>query len=125
MLGGAAPAPAEHAARVRVVHAHHRVVPLRELEDVGQLRDVAFHREDAVGDDQSRAPALRLDEPRLEVRHVGVLVDRRLALGDRLGEPDAVDDGRVVQLVGDDDVVLAEDRRRQALVRVPARHVGQ
>ena len=35
-------------------------------------------------------------------------IDGGLALRDRLGEADAVDDGRVVELIADDDVVLAE-----------------
>jgi hypothetical protein len=41
-----------------------------------------------------------------------------VALG--LAEADAVDDGGVVQGVGDDGVLLAEDRLEQAAVSVPA-----
>ena len=54
-----------------------------------------------------------------------MLVDRGLALGDRLGEANRIDDRRVVQLVGDDDVRLAQHRRAQPFVGVPAADVAE
>ena len=48
-------------------------------------------------------------------RRVDVLV--REDLDRRAAETAAVDDARVIQLVGDDDVFLAEDRRDRAGVR--------
>src|SRR5207245_11322319 len=57
--------------------------------------------------------------------HVGVLVDGRLALGDRLGEPSRIDDGRVVQLIGDDDVRLAQDGGAESFIGVPAADVAE
>src|SRR2546430_14005807 len=61
----------------------------------------------------------------LEILHVRVPEYGRIAVGDRLGEPYRVDDRCVVQLIGNDDVVLAEQRRTEALVRVPAADVGE
>ena len=51
----AAPAGAERAGAVRLVDHHAHVVAPRELDDLLQRRDVAVHREDAVGDDQGAA----------------------------------------------------------------------
>ena len=53
VLGDAAPGLAHDADAVRVVDDDDGVVRARELEDVGQLREVALHREDAVGDRSS------------------------------------------------------------------------
>jgi hypothetical protein len=66
---------------------------------------------------QRRLPAWH--ELGLEIGHVVVLV--AVALG--LAQPDAVDDRRVVERVGDDRVVLAEQRLEQAAVGVEARAV--
>jgi hypothetical protein len=46
-----------------------------------------------------------------------------IAQATRLAQPDAVDDGRVVERVGDDRVLLAEHGLEQAAVRIPARGV--
>ena len=51
-----------------------------------------------------------------ELVHVHVVVD--LAL--RLTQPNAVDDGGVVQCVADQHVFLPEKRSKEALVGVPA-----
>ena len=105
---------------MRVVHHQHRVVLAAELQQVGELGDRALHREDAVGDHQLDPAVARRGQLRFQVGEIGVLVDRGLALGDRLGQPDAVDDGGVVQLIADDDVVLAQQRGGHRLVGVPA-----
>ena len=97
-----------------------------------QRGDVAVHREDAVGDDQ-RAAAARLAQPPGEVLDVAVAVDEGLGPG----QPAAVDDAGVVELVGEDDARRArasagdragvgevagaeEQRRLVALERAPA-----
>ena len=79
---------------------------------------IAVHREDAVGGDQLEARAGRVGrlELRLEVGHVGVPV----AVALRLAEPDAVDDRGVVELVGDDRVLGAEQGLEQAAIGVEA-----
>ena len=50
MLRDAAPGLADDAGAVRVVDDERRVVRADELDDLRQLRQVAFHREHAVGD---------------------------------------------------------------------------
>jgi hypothetical protein len=58
MVHDAAPAFAEHALAVGVVHHQQQVVFLRHLVDLVQRCHVAVHAEDAVGHDQ-RAAVLR------------------------------------------------------------------
>src|SRR6266581_5008316 len=114
---------AEHAGGMRVVDGDDRVELLRQGHDVRQPGDVALHGEHAVREDQLEARMLRRAQLVLEVGHVRVPVHCRLALRDGLGEPDRIDDGRVVELVGNHDVLLAQEGRDQSLVRVPAAHV--
>ena len=114
----AAAAFAEMAVRVAIVDHDERAVALGEVADLRQLRDVAVHREDAVGGDQLEARAVRVGllQPRLQLVHVGV--GEAVAL--RLAEPDAVDDRGVVQRVGDDRVLGAEQRLEQPAIGVEA-----
>ena len=59
---------------------------------------------------------------RFEVIQVAVLID---LAGNRFAhQADAVDDAGVVQLVGEDDVVRADERGKQRLVGVPAAYVA-
>ena len=64
MLVRAAAARADEADRVRVVDHHERVVLLGEVADLAEPRDVAVHREDAVGRDQPEARVGRLASSR-------------------------------------------------------------
>ena len=109
----AATAGAERAERVRLVDEHADVVAARELDDLRQRGDVAVHAEHAVGRDQRRAPVALAQRPR-EVLGVGV------AVGDDVGarEPAAVDDRGVAELVVEDDLAPARERRDHA-------HVGE
>ena len=92
-----------------------RAVAVGQVADLVELGDRAVHREHAVGDDQlvARAGRSRL-QLRFEVGHVVVLVAKARGLA----QADAVDDRRVVQRVGDDRVLLAEQRLEQAAVGV-------
>ena len=114
----AAPRPvgAEVAGGVAVVDPDRRVVLVGQVADVRQLRQVAVHAEDAVGEDQLEPAALRFFELGLQVGHVVVLVAEPLGLA----EPHAVDDRGVVQFVGEDRVLLGEQRLEQPAVGVEA-----
>jgi len=65
------------------------------------------------------ARSRRFLELRLEVTHVAVLV----AIALRLAEPDAVNYGGVIQLIGDDRVLGAENRFEEAAIGVEARRI--
>ena len=63
-----------------------RVVLARELDDLGQLREVALHAEDAVGDDElARCPRGARREPVAQLVHVRVRVDDLAARAARAG----------------------------------------
>ena len=70
----AAPLLAEMAGGVAVVDQHQRIVAVGERADVGELGDIAVHREHAVGRDQleARPVGCGLLQPVLELVHVGI-----------------------------------------------------
>ena len=47
----AAPGLAKHAQRMGLIHQQHAVILLFQLDDAGQVRDIAVHTEQALGDD--------------------------------------------------------------------------
>ena len=110
---------------MRVVHHEHGVVLAAELHEIRERGDRALHREDAIGDDQPDPPVPGGDQLLLEVVEVGVLVYGGLTLGDGLGQANRVDDGRMVELIADHDVVFAQQSARHRLVRVPAAHEAE
>ena len=83
---------------------------LGERVDVG---DVAVHREHGVADDERAAAVGPVAQQRVERAEVAVPVDRDLAAG----EPAAVDDRRVVELVRADERARAAERGEHAEVR--------
>ena len=91
---------------------------LADVDEGRQRREVAVHRVDRLHDDKDvacgRPP--RAQDP-AEVRHV-VVPERLAAPAPRAH---AVVDGRVHQLVVDDEVVAGGERREQAVVGVVAR----
>ena len=130
MVDRSAAVPTEHARGVGVIDHDGRAECLGRLDDPGEWRDVAVHREDAVGDDQDqpvarRRPArpvlARLAQDLAQRVDVGVRVD----LARRLRQPHAVDDRGVVERVGHDEVRLAGDGRDDPGVGGEARLEGQ
>jgi hypothetical protein len=111
-----------------VIDQDRRPELLGGLDDPGQRRDVAVHREDAVGHDEDESVGAavrpyirRLAEDLPEGIDVGVGVD----LARRLREPHPVDDRGMVELVRDDEVGLAGDRRDEPGVGGEAGLEGQ
>ena len=100
-----------------------RFILLGQGHDLGQLGHVAFHREDAIRHDQADRSVRELLELGFQVGHVGVFVAGFLhALGDKTA---AVNDGGVVQFVGNDNALGAAGDRDGALVGAPAGNVSQ
>ena len=105
----AAAGPTEEAGGVTLVDEDERLVLVGQPADLGQRADVPVHREHAVRHNQPRAVILpqssgvqgvlvthlRVRQPPLQVRHVLVLVAQLFGLA----QPDAVNDGGVVELV--------------------------
>ncbi len=110
---------ADEAHRVAVVDHHHRVVLVRQFTDLVQLGDIAVHGEDAVGRDQSIAHGLGFPQLRLQVGHVVVAIAETLGLA----KTHAINDARVIQLIGDDRILGAKQRFEQAAIGVEAGRV--
>ena len=81
---------------MRLVEHEQRAVARAHLGELVDRRDVAVHREHRLGDDDARARRVDAREELVDVRGVAVAVDRER----RAREPAAVDDRRVVELVG-------------------------
>ncbi|KAG1393372.1 hypothetical protein G6F59_014379 [Rhizopus arrhizus] len=94
------------------------VAPRKPRGDLVQRRDEAVHREHAIGGDQLGLAAGGIGGLQLgfQVGHVTVGVTEALGLA----QAHAVDDRSMVQRVGDDRVVLAQQRFEQATVGVEA-----
>ena len=117
MVGiGAATLRTEEARGVAVVDHDQGAVFVGQRPDVLQLRDIAVHREGAVGGDDDLARAVRPGLFQLGLEVVHVRVGEAVALG--LAQPDAVDDRGVVQAVGDDGVLGPEQGFEDAAVGV-------
>ena len=129
MFVGASSGFAEDAVGVGVVYAEVRAVLIAEFAEFGEVGDVAFHGEDAVGDQPDLAGDLGVvfgAFEHLSARiHVGVFVDGLLdAFLDDRREAHRVDDARVVEGVGDDDVAGFAGGGEEGLGRVPAGDEG-
>ena len=101
---------------MRVIDRQDRAVTFCEHTDLRQRRDRAIHGKHAVGNDEARARALRLDQPRLEFGEISVRVAKLACLA----EANPVNDRGVIERVGDDRVLLVEQRLEQPAVGVEA-----
>ena len=99
-----------------IVQAHHSVVLSGQLHDGFEVDDVGVHGEHALSDDDALVECLGLDEQLLEVGEVDVPVDEFLGFAQLEG----VDDGGVVEFVGEDGVFRAEVAFEEAEVGLVA-----
>ncbi len=101
-----------------LVDHHQGAITLGQIADLVQRGNHSIHREDAVGDYDllHRAIGIRLLQLRFQIGHVGVGV----AVALRLGKAHAIDDRGMVERVGDDRIVLAEQRLEYTAVGIEA-----
>ena len=116
VLSCAAACSADETCGVRVVDHDQSAELVSQIADALQVGNVAVHGEDAVCSDQLDAAILSLFQLSAQIFHVVVLVTESLSLA----ETDAVDDGGVVQLVGDDCIIGTEQCLEQTGVSVEA-----
>ena len=116
VLGDTTTRAADHASGVALVDHHHGVVFLCQFIDLVERADVAVHREHTVGDDKTETAALCILQLLLKVGHVGIGIAETLCLA----ETHAVDDGSMVQSIGDDGIIGTEQRLKHATVGVEA-----
>ena len=104
-----------------LVNKQHRPGLLARLFQFEQRRDLPVHREDAVGGNNNmpRPRRFRLFELLPQIGDAGVLE----AVASCFTEPHAIDDARVIELVGDDGVLRRQNRLKQSRVGVEARRI--
>ena len=90
------------------------MISLRPVVKPPHRRHVSVHREHAVGGDDTETLCLRFLQTTLQVGHIGV----GIAVTFRLAQPDAVDDGGMIQRVGDDGILVGEQRLEQSAVGI-------
>ena len=121
MLVRAAPGLAHKSHGVRIVHHHQGIVLVGQFADGRQIGQRSIHGKDAVGGDQAEAASLGLAQLGLEVGHVVVAIAKALGFA----EANAVDDAGVIQFIGDDRILFAQERFKQPAVGVETGTVEQ
>ena len=101
---------------VRLVDDDAGAMAAGQLDDSLQRREIAIHRKDRVGDDR-RPPSAGAAQPVGQRVQVGVRVDDRLGAG----QAAAVDQGGVVEGVGEHDLTRAGQGRHDAGIGQEAR----
>ena len=119
LLGYAAAGLADYAGAVALVHHHQGVILLGQVADLVHRGDIAVHGEDTVGADDAEPLGLGFLEATLQVCHVRI----GIAVPDRLAKTDAVNDGSVVERVGDDGILRGQQRLEDAAVGVETRSI--
>ena len=114
MLGHAVTRLAYNACRVALVNHYHCVVLLGKFINLVKRAYIAVHREHTVGSDDAEALCLSCYQLLLQVIHVAVLI----TVAHRLAQTHAVDDGRVVQRIGDDGILFRQQRFEKTTVGV-------
>ena len=117
LMGTAAVFPYETHS-MRIIDHHQRIVFIREVANAFQVGYHAVHRKHAVGGDQhmTRAGFTRLFQTGFQLLHVVVGIAEAL----RFTQAHAVDDRRVVQGIGDNRILCAEQSFKQSAVGVEA-----
>lgn len=114
MLDGASAGFAHEAGGMAFVHHDHSVVAVGEVANLVEFGDAAVHGEDAVSGDQAAAGTCGGLKLGFEVGHVVVFIAKTLGFA----EANTIDDGGVIELVGDDGIFGAEQGLEQAAVGI-------
>ncbi len=112
MVADTASVASEYTYAVCLVHHDGGVVLVLQLNDFGQLAQIALHGEDAVDDNQFDALGCATLEDTFQVGHVVVLVSQ---LGGKT-QTAAIHYGGMVAVVADDIIVLAQQLGYDAAV---------
>ena len=116
LLGDAASGLSDDTGAVALVHHDKSVIFLGQIADLVHRGDISVHREDTVGADDPKPLGLGLLEAALKVFHVSVGV----TVAYSFAQADSVDDGGVVEGVGDDRVLGCQKRFEDTSVGVEA-----
>ena len=119
LLGDAMTSLTHDACRMTFVNHHEGFVLICQIADFVHRCHIAIHRENAIGADDSEPLSLGLFQATLKVGHVCIGV----AITHCLAETNAVDDGCVVQGIGNDSVFGSQQRFEKATVGIEARRI--
>ena len=108
MVDNTGAALSEDTFAVAIVHVDHGPVFFGKGGHLVKGGDITVHRKDTVRNDEFAVRGFVCLQHRLEFTHVVVCIDRPR----RLCQPNAVDDGTVIQLIGNDDVLWPCDEGR-------------
>src|SRR5438309_5645556 len=108
MVDGAAAIFPEHAGSMGIIDHHDRAIFFGKIAQSGQRSDVAVHRENAISDKQFLSGLIgHAGEFSFGVGNVLVLEDENFCAR----EARAIDDGSMIELVGDDEILFTQDGR--------------
>ena len=105
-----------NACRVALVHHNQCIVLLCQVTDLVHGSHVAVHREHTVGHDDAEALSLSLLKALLQFLHVGI----GIAIALCLAQAHTVDDGCMVQSIGNDSVLVGQKRFEHTTVGIKA-----
>lgn len=119
VLGGTTTGGTKVTSGVGLIDPDEGVVLVSEVADLLEGSDITIHGEDTIGDDDSVSLVLAALELLLKIGHVHVQVSQSLSLA----ETNTIDDGGVVELIGDDGVLGVEEALEETSVGIEARGV--
>ena len=102
--------------RVALVHHYQCIVLLCQVTDLVHGSHVAVHREHTVGYDDAETLGLSLLKALLQFLHVGIGIAVALCLAQTY----TVDNRSVVQCIGDDSVLVGQQRLEHTAVGIKA-----
>ena len=111
---GSAPRFAQKTARMAFVHHHERVIFVGQIADFIHLSNRSVHRKRAVGGNHfpPNARVVGFLQTAFEVAHRVVFVPPTL----RFAEPNAVNNGGVIEFIADNCIVFEQKRLKKASV---------
>ena len=116
MFVGAAPSSAHETDCVTVVDHHQSPILVREVTNRFQIRNGSIHRKYPVGRDhlEPGSRPIGLLKPAFQLGHVAVAIAEPLCFR----EPNAIDDGGVIQFIADHSILFRKQRLENTGVRV-------
>ena len=107
---------AHNASRVAFVHHDQSVILFSQVADLIHRSYIAIHGEYTIGADDTEALSLSFFQAVLQFFHIAVSV----AIAHSLAEAHTINDGSVVESIGDDSVLLREETTKESAISIEA-----
>ena len=89
---------------VRIINHHQRAIFFGQITDRFEIGDRSVHRKATIGRNQFYLGVASLAQLRFQIGHVVMLVTKAL----RFAETDAVNDGSMIQFIGDHRILICQ-----------------